>query len=126
MNLEAPDTREFARSDPRGFLEAHKKGAILDEIQRVPELLSYLQPMVDENPAPGRFILTGSQQFEVMTAITQSLAGRTALFKLLPLSMEELWAAGIHMPIDQQNLDRVLPAHLRHPSRSYASTQQLR
>lgn len=117
VNLEAPDTREFARSDPRGFLEAHKNGAILDEIQRVPELLSYLQPMVDENPAPGRFILTGSQQFEVMTAITQSLAGRTALLKLLPLSMEELGTAGIHMLVDQQIMTgfypRIYDAHLQ-------------
>lgn len=109
VNLEAPDTREFARSDPRGFLAAYKNGAILDEIQRVPELLSYLQPMVDENPVPGRFILTGSQQFEVMTTIAQSLAGRTALLKLLPLSMEELAAAGIQLPVDQQILTGFYP-----------------
>lgn len=109
VNLEAPDTREFARSDPRGFLATYKNGAILDEIQRVPELLSYLQTMVDENPAPGRFILTGSQQFEVMTSVAQSLAGRTALLKLLPLSMEELGAAGIQLPVDQQILTGFYP-----------------
>jgi uncharacterized protein len=90
VNLETPDVREFARSDPRGFLATYRDGAILDEIQRVPELPSWLQPMIDEDPTPGRFILTGSQQFEVMTGITQSLAGRTGLLKLLPLSLEEL------------------------------------
>ena len=90
VNLETPDVREYARSDPRGFLHAYRNGAILDEIQRVPELPSWLQPMVDEDPSPGRFVLTGSQQFEVMTGITQSLAGRTGLLKLLPLSLEEL------------------------------------
>ncbi|MDA8163702.1 MAG: ATP-binding protein [Desulfobacteraceae bacterium] len=90
VNLESPDTREFARNDPRGFLATYRAGAILDEIQRVPDLPSWLQPLVDEDQAPGRFILTGSQQFEVMTNVTQSLAGRSALLKLLPLSMEEL------------------------------------
>lgn len=100
VNLESPDTREFARNDPRGFLSTYEDGAILDEIQRAPELVSYLQPMVDENPEPGRYVLTGSQQFEVMTTITQSLAGRTALLKLLPFSIEELNAAGIHSTID--------------------------
>lgn len=109
INLEAPDRREFARSDPRGFLAAYQSGVILDEIQRVPDLLSYLQPMVDENPAPGRFILTGSQQFEVKTAISQSLAGRTAMLKLLPLSVEELAAAEIRLPVDQQLLTGFYP-----------------
>lgn len=109
VNLETPDIREFASSDPRGFLSTYETGAILDEIQRTPQLLSYLQPMVDENPEPGRFILTGSQQFEVMTTITQSLAGRTALLKLLPLSMEELNAAGITLPLDQQILTGFYP-----------------
>ena len=101
INLESPDVREFARNDPRAFLTAYADGAILDEIQRAPELLSYLQPMVDQDPRPGRFILTGSQQFEVMTGITQSLAGRTALLKLLPLSIEELAAAGIDTSLDR-------------------------
>lgn len=101
-NLEAPDVRDFATSDPRGFLAELPDGAILDEIQRVPELTSYLQPLVDEDPRPGRFILTGSQQFEVMTTITQSLAGRTAVLKLLPLSIEEL--AGAHIDLDLDTL----------------------
>ena len=109
VNLERPDVREFARSDPLGFLASHAEGAILDEIQRVPQLLSYLQPLVDERNEPGQFILTGSQQFEVMTTITQSLAGRTALLKLLPLSMEELAGAGITLKSDQLLLTGFYP-----------------
>lgn len=89
-NLERPDTRDFATSDPRGFLARHPEGAILDEIQRAPHLLSYIQPLVDEDPAPGRFIVTGSRQFEVTSTISQSLAGRTALLTLLPFSIPEL------------------------------------
>jgi len=94
VNLESPDIREHARQDPRGFLSAYPEGAVFDEIQRVPELLSYLQPIIDASSQPGRYVLTGSQQFEVMSRITQSLAGRTAILKLLPLSIEELSAAG--------------------------------
>ena len=109
VNLESPDVREFARSDPRGFLASYADGAILDEIQRVPGLVSYLQPMVDERNEPGQFILTGSQQFEVMSAITQSLAGRTALLKLLPLSIEELSGAGIKPQIDRLLLSGFYP-----------------
>lgn len=75
---------------PRGFLAANSGGVILDEIQRTPELLSYIQTIVDTEKQPGKFILTGSQQFEVMNTISQSLAGRTALLKLLPLSLGEL------------------------------------
>ena len=89
-NLERPDTREFATTDPRGFLGSYPEGVILDEIQRVPQLLSYIQVSVDEGGIPGRFILTGSQQFEVLNTVSQSLAGRTALLKLLPFSMAEL------------------------------------
>ena len=90
VNLEAPDMRSFATDDPRGFLAAYPDGVILDEIQRVPSLLSYIQTIVDEKKIPGQYILTGSQQFEVMNTISQSLAGRTALLKLLPLSLSEL------------------------------------
>lgn len=89
-NLERPDTRAFAQSDPRGFLAQFPEGAILDEVQRVPDLLSWVQVQVDEVQAPGQFILTGSHQFELMASITQSLAGRTALLQLLPLSINEL------------------------------------
>jgi hypothetical protein len=89
-NLENPDTREFAATDPRGFLSAYPAGVIIDEIQRVPDLVSYIQGIVDERKMPGQFILTGSRQFEVMDAVNQSLAGRTALLKLLPFSIAEI------------------------------------
>ena len=94
-NLERPDTREFAQRDPAGFLAQFPQGAVLDEIQRVPALLSWIQVAVDERPRPGRFILTGSHSFELMGAVTQSLAGRTALLELLPMSMAELRANGL-------------------------------
>lgn len=89
-NLESPDVRQFAIDDPRGFLAQYPDGAVLDEIQRVPDLISYLQPMVDEDQSEGRFIMTGSQQFEVSNTINQSLAGRTALVRLLPFSIDEI------------------------------------
>ena len=89
-SLEDPDTRRFALEDPRGFLAQHAAGAVLDEIQRAPELASYLQALVDADPQPGRFVLTGSQQFELMTQVSQSLAGRTALLRLLPLTLSEV------------------------------------
>jgi uncharacterized protein len=89
VTLENPDTRRYASEDPRGFLSAYPQGAILDEIQRTPELPSYLQGMVDADPQPGRFVLTGSQQFELMTQVTQSLAGRTAVLRLLPFTLAE-------------------------------------
>lgn len=90
VSLEAPVQRELAREDPRGFLARYREGVVLDEIQRVPELPSYLQGLVDEDPTPGRFLLTGSQNLAVLDSITQSLAGRTALVELLPLGLEEL------------------------------------
>jgi uncharacterized protein len=90
VTLENPDTRRFAIDDPRGFLSNYSQGAILDEIQRAPELPSYIQGVVDADPQPGRFILTGSQQFELMTQVTQSLAGRTAVLRLLPFTLSEV------------------------------------
>ncbi|NLD94914.1 MAG: ATP-binding protein [Fibrobacter sp.] len=93
FNLEDPVTRAFAKEDPRGFFNGiGENGVIIDEIQRVPELTSYIQPIVDQNPQKGRFILTGSHQFELMSSVSQSLAGRSGLLKLLPLSLEELSA----------------------------------
>lgn len=89
-SLENPDVRAFATDDPRGFLAELKEGAILDEVQRTPHLLSYLQQMVDDDPRPGRFILTGSHHFLLMEGVSQSLAGRTAILTLLPLSLAEL------------------------------------
>ncbi len=90
VTLEDPDVRRFALDDPRGFLGSVSGGAILDEIQRAPELTSYLQGLVDADPTPGRFVLTGSQQFELMRGVTQSLAGRTALLRLLPFTAGEV------------------------------------
>lgn len=94
VSLEAPDVRQYARQDPRGFLADLAGGAILDEIQRAPELTSYLQVMVDEDPTPGRFVITGSEHLAVTQATAQSLAGRTAVAHLLPFDRQELRAAG--------------------------------
>lgn len=90
ISLEDPNECEFAISDPKGFLRRYSGGVILDEIQRAPVLLSYIQGIVDSRDRPGQFILTGSQQFHVMEKVTQTLAGRTALVNLLPFSLDEL------------------------------------
>lgn len=89
-NLEEPDVRLLAQNDPRSFLNSLRLPVIIDEIQRVPALLSYIQVLVDEKKENGQFILTGSHQLHLQEAITQSLAGRTAILKLLPLSIQEL------------------------------------
>lgn len=88
-NLEAPDTRLYAQEDPRGFLADLSGGAIIDEIQNVPELASWLQVEIDRNPAPGQWILTGSQNFAITESVSQSLAGRTAMLNLMPLTLNE-------------------------------------
>jgi hypothetical protein len=90
VTLEAPDVRRFAQEDPRAFLAQFPKGAILDEVQRCPELPSYLQGVIDGDPAPGRWILTGSQNLTLLASISQSLAGRTAVLHLLPLARTEV------------------------------------
>lgn len=90
VSLEDPAEREFALEDPRGFLARFADGAVFDEAQRWPDLFSYLQGMVDADRTPGRFVLTGSQQFGVMSRVTQSLAGRVGLTRLLPLALGEL------------------------------------
>lgn len=87
--MENPDTRYEAKNDPKGFLASFTDGVIIDEVQHVPELLSYIQGIVDENPER-KFYLTGSSQFSLLKNITQSLAGRTAVFELLPLSLAEI------------------------------------
>lgn len=89
VSLEPPDIRSFATADARGFLTQYPAGAIIDEVQRVPDLLSYLQVELDAQPAPGRFILTGSANLALLQSVSQSLAGRTALLTLLPLSHDE-------------------------------------
>lgn len=95
VSLEDPDVRSLALADPRRFLAAYPQGAVLDEIQRVPALFSYLQGVVDQRPTTAApYVLTGSQNFLLLDTISQSLAGRTAVLRLPPLSYAELQAAG--------------------------------
>ena len=84
-NLEKPETRQFAVEDPNGFLAQFDRPVILDEVQRVPDLFSYIMPLVDEHRKMGEYILSGSQNFHLQQAISQSLAGRCATMKLLPI-----------------------------------------
>jgi uncharacterized protein len=102
VNLEDPDIRCFATEDPRAFLAGYPDGAIIDEIQRVPELLSYIQGIVDAQEDLGLFILTGSHQLLLQKEISQSLAGRTGILHLMPFSMHELQQAGLEQSLDQQ------------------------
>ena len=90
ISLEDIDERDYALSDPKGFLTRFPDGAVFDEIQEAPQLLSYLQRIVDEDGRMGLFILTGSRQLSLLSNVTQSLAGRAAYVTLLPLSLEEL------------------------------------
>ncbi len=128
ISLEDPDDDEFARRDPRGFLEQFKNGGVLDEIQRRPELLSYLQALVDLDGRMGLFILTGSQQFGLMGRVAQSLAGRVGMVELLPFSLDELAAAdrgldtpedflftGLYPPVHDRNISPTLwyPNYIR-------------
>lgn len=94
VNLENPDFRNYAMNDPNGFLEEFDSFVILDEVQRVPFLFSYLQAKVDEDKQMGQYILSGSQNFHLLNNITQSLAGRVALFKLFPFDFSEMKSAG--------------------------------
>ena len=89
-NLEAPDIRSFATDDPRAFLAQFPDGAIFDEVQRTPELPSYLQGLIDDDPTPGRWVLTGSQNLALVESVSQSLAGRSAVLHLLPLARNEV------------------------------------
>ena len=89
-NLEKPETRQFAIEDPNSFLAQFAKPVILDEVQRVPDLFSYIMALVDEHKRMGEFILSGSQNFHLQQAISQSLAGRCCTLKLLPMSFREL------------------------------------
>lgn len=89
LSMEDPDTRSAAKMDPKGFLTSYPEGVIFDEVQNTPDLLSYIQGIVDDNPER-KFYLTGSSQFSLLKSVTQSLAGRTAVFELLPLSLGEI------------------------------------
>ena len=90
VSLENPDQREFVQQDPSGFLRQYSEGVVIDEAQRCPDLFSWLQGVVDEKKRPAHFILTGSQQFGLLSGVTQSLAGRSALLNLLPFTATEL------------------------------------
>lgn len=104
VSLENPDERDFAEQDPKRFLARFPEGAILDEVQRCPELLSWLQGIVDERQVMGQFVLTGSAQFDLIASMSQSLAGRIGRVELLPLSLIEM-KEGDCLP---STLDRVL------------------
>jgi predicted AAA+ superfamily ATPase len=105
-NLEAPDVRAFAVEDPRGFLAQFPAGAVIDEVQRAPELPSYLQGIIDADPKPGRWILTGSQNLTLLESVSQSLAGRSAVLQLLPLARSEV----VRFPRYPRTLEEALVA----------------
>ena len=90
VSLENPDNKEFALSDPKGFLEEYNDNVIIDEVQNAPELFSYIQGIVDESKKTGQYILTGSQNFLLLEKISQTLAGRIYIYHLLPFSYSEL------------------------------------
>lgn len=122
VNLEELDIRSYAQKDPRGFLAQYPKGAIFDEIQHAPNLLSYLQVLVDERQLNGDFILTGSHQLEVHQAVTQSLAGRVAILNLLPLTIHELSGANIEQSEDEYLFRGFYPRIYQHnlqPTKAY-------
>ena len=104
VSLETIDQRRFAREDPRGFLAQFSGPLIIDEVQHAPDLMSYIQVSVDENPTPGRFILTGSHNFLLMSRVSQTLAGRCGILNLMPFSRAELE--------DQEQPDPISPAAL--------------
>lgn len=108
-SLENLDLRRLALNDPVAFLNRHQEGMILDEVQHTPELFSYIQGIVDDYPEK-RFVLSGSSQFSVLKSITQSLAGRTAVLELLPLSMAEVSSLTINKSIDEIMFDGFYPA----------------
>lgn len=110
VSLESMDTRNFAIHDPRGFLAEYPANVIIDEAQKAPNLLSYIQTAVDENPSPGRYILTGSQQFHLLAKVSQSLAGRAAYLRLLPFSLSELSKSPSQDPYDYHG-----PIHRNRP-----------
>jgi len=123
VSMEDPDNRIFALEDPRGFIRTYPDKTIIDEVQRVPELFSYLQTHVDEQNREGMYYLAGSQNFLLMQSISQSLAGRTALLKLLPFSHKELHQAQIVPSTTEEEIffggyPRIYDKHI-HPADFY-------
>lgn len=126
-NLESLNTFELANSDPIGFLDKYPEGAIFDEIQKCPKLLSEIQVRVDQSESKGLFILTGSHQVGLRGAIAQSLAGRTAILHLLPMSIKELSESNIHMSLDEYLLQGGYPRIFKdslNPTKSYSNYVQ--
>lgn len=109
VSLEDFDLRQMAQVDPKGFLRTFSPPVIFDEIQRVPSLLSYIQTLVDEERSPGQYILTGSHQPLLGESVTQSLAGRTGILRLLPFSISELRAGGIDLECDHYLYQGFMP-----------------
>lgn len=101
VSFEDPDVRRSVEQDPRGFLTSFSKMLIVDEVQRIPQVFSYIQAIVDERGKPGQFVFTGSQNYLLHEKISQSLAGRVAILKLLPLSFKELANSGTTSTIEQ-------------------------
>lgn len=143
FSLENPDTLEFALSDPRSFLSQSPKGMIIDEAQRAPKLFSYIQGFVDDEKRPGSYILTGSQNFLLLEKITQSLAGRVAILRLLPFSyveflrefdiddLESLIIKGMYPPIHDRGLtttvwfDQYVSTYIERDVRSIKNIENL-
>ena len=126
-NLEHPETRSLATEDPKAILATYSRPTIFDEIQHAPELLSYIQVLVDEEQRNGRYVLTGSSQFEIHQAITQSLAGRTAILTLYPLSIAELVHHGHKSSAWEHAHTGFLPrihSRKQRPSTAYANYYQ--
>ena len=108
-NLEAPDIRSLAENDPKAFFNTYPAPVIIDEVQRVPGLISHIQILADQTDKRGQYILTGSHQRDLATAVSQSLAGRTALLRLLPLSLYELKNANIMLTRDEALFKGFMP-----------------
>ncbi len=115
VSLERPDIRQMAEADANAFLRAYPAPVIIDEIQRVPQLLSYIQVLVDESGKNGQYLLTGSHQPQLNAGVSQSLAGRTGLLRLLPFSIRELADAGIAMDRDEYLLKGFMPRSYNNP-----------
>ncbi len=118
-SLEDPDLRTFALEDPRGFLDQYRRGVVIDEAQRAPDLFSYVQTLVDRDDRPGRFVLSGSQNFLLLRSISQTLAGRCAILHLLPFSFTELASLPA---VDVSGLGRRVPRRRRVPEADLPDT----